>query len=215
MKRSKSSQRWLKDHESDAWVKRARAEGMRSRASYKLIEIDDKFGLIKPGMTVIDLGAAPGGWSQVAAQRVGAKGRVIALDILPMEPIGEVTIIEGDFTAEHVLKQLLDEIGSSSVDLVISDMAPNLSGMKAIDQPRATYLVELAIELADLVLCRGGALVSKCFEGEGIEEIRRAYRERFGRVSNFKPKSSRDKSREIYVVGFEHKHEPVPPDLND
>lgn len=213
MKRSKSSHQWLKNHEDDPWVKRARAEGFRSRASYKLMQIDDKFNLLKPGMCVVDLGAAPGGWSQVAAKRVGSGGKVIALDILPVDPIDGVTIIEGDFTTEEVLKRLLDEIGSSSVDLVISDMAPNLSGMKAIDQPRSVYLVELAIELVDLVLRKKGVMVSKCFEGEGINDIRKAYRERFARVSNFKPRSSSGKSREIYVVGFDHLEDPQPREI--
>lgn len=209
MKRSKSSRKWLKAHEEDEYVRRARSEGYRSRASFKLIEMDDKHHLLGEGMLVVDLGAAPGGWSQVASRRVGASGRVIALDLLPMEPIDGVTVLEGDFTDDEALARLLDEIGSSSVDLVISDMAPNLSGMKAIDQPRAAYVAELAVDLSDRVLKPGGALVVKCFEGEGIHEIRAAFKERFRRIVNFKPKASRDRSREIYLIGCGHIRSPT------
>ena len=208
MSKSKSSHEWHKAHERDEFVRRARAEGYRSRASYKLLEMADKHGLIKPGMTVVDLGAAPGGWSQVAAARVGKQGRVIAVDVLPMDPVPGVTFIQGDFLEDSTLQRLLDEIGTSEVDLVISDMAPNLSGMKAIDQPRATLLVELAIELVERVLRKKGAFVAKCFEGEGIDEIRTMVRERFDKVLNFKPTSSRDKSREIYIIGREYRYRP-------
>ena len=202
MSKSRSNIRRRRDHERDEFVRRARTEGYRSRASFKLIEMADKYDLLRPGIRVVDLGAAPGGWSQVAASRVGERGAVIALDVLPMESLPGVTFIGGDFTGDETMARLLDEIGSSSVDLVISDMAPNLSGMKAIDQPRSTYLVELAIDLADRTLRKGGALVVKCFEGEGIDGVRAAMRERFGKVANFKPKSSRDKSREIYIIGL-------------
>lgn len=208
MKKSKSSNQWVQDHESDEFVKRARAEGYRSRASYKLLEINEKFNFMKAGECVVDLGSAPGGWSQVAAKCVGKKGKVIALDILDMPEIEDVTFICGDFTEEIPFNRLLDETRDTPVDLVISDMAPNLSGMKQIDQPQSAYLVELAVDLCDQILRKGGSLVSKCFEGEGIDEIRRAYRERFARVVNFKPKASRDKSREIYVIGIGHKHHP-------
>lgn len=208
MKKSKTSNQWLRDHEADEFVKKARIEGYRSRASYKLLEINEKYRLMKGGECVLDLGSAPGGWSQVAIKCVGPKGRVIALDILEMPPIEDVLFIQGDFTEEAPFKRLLDETRDRPVDLVISDMAPNLSGMKQIDQPQSAYLIELAIDLCDQVLSPGGNLVSKCFEGEGIDEIRRAYRERFKKVVNFKPKASRDKSREIYVLGLGHKNAP-------
>ena len=208
MKKSKSSNQWLRDHENDEYVLRARADGYRSRASYKLLEINKKFGFMRPGQCVVDLGSAPGGWSQIAVKCVGKKGKVIALDILDMAPIDDVIFINGDFTQDEPFNSLLKETRDVSVDLVISDMAPNLSGMRQIDQPQSAYLIELAIDLCDQVLKKDGALVSKCFEGEGIEEIRRSYRERFNKVVNFKPKSSRDKSREIYVIGIGHKHDP-------
>ena len=208
MKKSKSSQRWLRDHEDDEFVKRARAEGYRSRSSYKLLEINDKFQLLKPGNCVIDLGSTPGGWSQVAAHNVGRAGQIIALDILEMDEIDGVSFIFGDFTEEAPLRQLLSAVKDRPVDLVISDMAPNLSGMKQIDQPRSAYLVELAIQLCDQVLRKGGNFVSKCFEGEGIEEIRLSFRQRFRKVVNFKPKASRGRSREVYVIGLGYINEP-------
>jgi 23S rRNA (uridine2552-2'-O)-methyltransferase len=201
MKRSKSSSQWLADHEDDEFVKRARADGYRSRASYKLLEIDDKFHLLKAGSRVVDLGSAPGSWSQVAKQRVGQKGEVIALDILDMLPIDGVTFIQGDFTEEEPLQVLLALTGDSSIDLVISDMAPNLSGMKDIDQPRSAYLIELAYELATRVLRINGSLLVKCFEGDGIDAIRQLFRGGFKQVSNIKPRASRGKSREIYLLG--------------
>ena len=202
MKKTKSSHRWLREHEDDEFVKRARIDGYRSRASYKLLEINEKFKLIEPGNCVLDLGAAPGGWSQVAAKCVGNKGRVIALDILEMEAIKGVTFICGDFTEEEPHRKLLETVKDSNVDLVISDMAPNLSGMKHIDLPRSVYLV-------DSVLKKGGNLVTKCFEGEGIGEIRQSFRQRFRKVVNFKPKSSKAKSREIYVIGLEKINNPA------
>jgi len=208
MKKSKSSHRWLRDHEDDEFVKRARVEGYRSRSSYKLLEINDKFRLLKPGNCVIDLGSTPGGWSQVAVQNVGRKGQIIALDILEMDEIDGVSFIFGDFTEEEPFRQLLRAVKDRPVDLVISDMAPNLSGMKQIDQPRSAYLVELAIQLCDEVLRRGGNFVAKCFEGEGIGEIRQSFRQRFHKVVNFKPRASRGKSREVYVIGLEHINEP-------
>ncbi|HIG41198.1 MAG: RlmE family RNA methyltransferase [bacterium] len=207
MKKSKSSHKWLQAHEDDEFVKRAREEGYRSRASYKLLEINEKFQLLKPGLCVVDLGAAPGGWSQVAVKSVGSNGKVIALDILEMQPIDSVTFIQGDFTEDEPFEQLLSETAGRPIDLVISDMAPNLSGMKEIDQPRSAYLVALAIQLCDQVLCKNGNLVSKCFEGEGINEIRQAFRDRFQRVINFKPRASRGKSREIYVIGIGHRQQ--------
>ncbi|MBQ75521.1 MAG: 23S rRNA methyltransferase [Gammaproteobacteria bacterium] len=201
MKRSKSSRRWVADHEDDEYVRRARSEGFRSRASYKLLEIDDKFHILRAGALVVDLGAAPGGWSQIAVKRVGRAGRVIALDILKIEPIEGVEIIHGDFTEDSSLQGLLELTGESQVDLVISDMAPNLSGMKDIDQPRSMYLVELAYDFASRVLRRDGALLVKCFEGEGMDATRRLFRGGFGSVSNFKPRASRASSREIYLLG--------------
>ena len=204
MKKSKSSAAWLREHEEDEFVKRARKEGYRSRASYKLLEIDDKFQLLRPGLSVVDLGAAPGGWSQVAMRRMSGRGTVVALDLLAMEAIDGVNFIQGDFTEDEPLERLVAALGDRPADLVISDMAPNLSGVKDIDQPRAAYLVELAIDLADQVLGPGGAFVAKCFEGEGIDEIRRALRDRFERCHNFKPKASRGRSREIYLVACGH-----------
>lgn len=201
MKKSKSSHNWLKEHEEDEFVRRARADGYRSRAVYKLLEIKEKFGILNSGQCVVDLGAAPGGWSQAAVAAVGSTGRVIALDILPMDEVPGVTFIEGDFTEDGPFQALLDEISDHPVDLVISDMAPNMSGMKQVDQPASAYLVELAIDLADQVLRPGGSLVCKCFEGEAINPIREAFRKRFKKVTNFKPKASRSRSSEVFVIG--------------
>ncbi len=201
MKRTKSSNRWLEDHENDAYVQRARREGYRSRACYKLLEIDEKYQILHEGMTVVDLGAAPGGWSQVAVGKTGVGGRVVSIDILDMEPLRGVEFIQGDFTTDSVLEQLLNCLSGAPVDLVISDMTPNLSGMKAIDKPRAIYLVELAIEFASMTLRSGGGLLVKCFEGEGINEVRQQFSSNFRQLSNLKPKASRPKSREIYLLG--------------
>ena len=204
MSGTKKSRKWMENHLKDEYVQRSQRDGYRSRASYKLLEIDDKYNLLRPGQVVIDLGAAPGGWTQVAADRVKAdedKGTVIALDILPMDYVAGVDIIEGDFTADEVLAQLMDTLAGRPVDLVISDMAPNLSGVKDIDQPRSMYLVELAVALAEEVLRPGGALLAKCFEGEGIEDLRKQYRQSFKQVNNVKPKASRSHSREIYLLG--------------
>ncbi len=201
MKRSGSSSRWLADHEDDEYVRKARRQGYRSRASYKLLEMDDRYRLLKKGICVVDLGAAPGGWSQVAAARVGENGKVIAVDRIDMPGIAGVRFIHGDFESEQTLQTLLQEMGDGGADLVISDMAPNLIGVSAIDQPRSALLAELALELADRILRRNGNLVVKCFEGEGIGTIRASFRERFERVNNCKPKASRQKSREVYVIG--------------
>ena len=200
MARSKTSNKWLDEHFSDQYVTRAQQEGYRSRASYKLLEIDKKDRLMKPGMTVVDLGAAPGGWSQIAADVVGHKGKVVALDILDMDPIPDVDVIEGDFREEDVLKQLMDTLGGRPVDLLLSDMAPNTSGVKSVDQPRAMYLVELALDLAQTVLKPGGAMVGKVFQGEGFDPFLKACRENFTRVVSRKPDASRPRSREIYIV---------------
>ena len=204
-KKSKSSAQWLTDHEKDEYVLRARREGYRSRASYKLLEIDEKFGLLRPGTVVVDLGAAPGGWAQIAVQKCGRSGFVVGLDLLDMEPLGGATLIKGDFTEEKSLSELMAVLQDRTVDLVISDMAPNLSGMKEIDQPLAIYLTELALEFARATLKPGGALVMKCFEGSGLDELRKVIRTNFKQLNNFKPKASRDKSREIYVLGRQFK----------
>ncbi|MBO6558370.1 MAG: RlmE family RNA methyltransferase [Pseudomonadales bacterium] len=201
MKKSKSSARWLNDHENDEYVQRARREGFRSRAVYKLLEIQEKYQILKPGSVVVDLGAAPGGWMQVARKTVGDSGFVVGLDLLAIEPLADCTFIQGDFTEDAVLRQLMDALEERQVDLVISDMAPNLSGMKDIDQPRSMYLVELAVHFAAEVLRPGGSFLAKCFEGEGIDGLRATIRNEFKQLSNVKPKASRVKSREIYLLG--------------
>ena len=201
MGRSKSSQRWLKEHFDDQWVARAQAEGWRSRASFKLLEIDDRDRLFRPGMTVLDLGAAPGGWSQVAAQRAGDSGVVIASDILPMEPIAGVTFIQGDFREEDVFRELLNALDGRPVDLVLSDMAPNMSGNRAVDQPRAMYLAELALEMAREVLAPEGRLLMKVFQGEGVDAFRRDFHQTFRSVVTRKPAASRPRSPEVYMLG--------------
>ena len=195
-----SSKAWLKEHREDPYVQRAQREGYRSRACYKLLEIQEKDRVIGPGMTILDLGSAPGGWSQVAVALVGHRGRVIASDILPMDSLAGVEFIEGDFTSDDVFGQILDAIGDSQVDLVISDMAPNMSGVNAVDQPRSIYLVELALDMARRVLAPGGTFVTKVFQGEGFDEIFRATRDSFGKVLTRKPKASRPRSREVYLV---------------
>jgi len=205
MKKSKSSGQWLKEHEDDRYVKLARQAGYRSRASYKLLEINEKYALLHPGTVVVDLGAAPGGWLQVAVNIVGDRGKVVGLDLLEIEPVAGASFIQGDFTENEPLEELLAELEDRPVDLVLSDMAPNLSGMSDIDQPKSMYLIELALEFSDTVLKKGGCLVAKCFEGAGIESLRNEFRQRFDRVSNFKPKASRDRSREIYVIGQAYK----------
>jgi 23S rRNA (uridine2552-2'-O)-methyltransferase len=202
-KKKSSSKAWLKEHREDPYVQQAQREGYRSRACYKLLEIQERDRLIRPGMTVLDLGSAPGGWSQVAVALVGHSGRVIASDILPMDTLAGVEFIEGDFTSDEVLRQILDVIGDSPVDLVISDMAPNMSGMSAVDQPRSIYLVELALDMARQVLAPGGAFVSKVFQGEGFDELFRGARDSFAKVLTRKPKASRPRSREVYLVAKE------------
>jgi 23S rRNA (uridine2552-2'-O)-methyltransferase len=200
MARSKSSRRWLDRHVNDAWVHRAQAEGWRSRAAFKLLELDDRDRFLRPGSRVVDLGAAPGGWSQVAAARVGAKGRVIALDVLPMEPIAGVTFLQGDFGTDAVLEALRVEVGARAIDVVISDLAPNVSGVAVVDQPRAMHLAELALDFAGECLVEGGTLVTKLFQGTGFDELVAAVRRSFKRVAVRKPKASRPESREVYLV---------------
>jgi len=198
--RSKTSDRWLKEHFEDVWVKKSREDGYRSRASYKLIELDNKDRLFRPGQTVVDLGAAPGGWSQVAVERVGDNGTVVASDILEMSPIAGVAFVQGDFTEQSVLDELLDLLGDRRADVVISDMAPNMSGMAAVDIPNAMGLVELALDMAQQVLKPGGVFVAKVFQGEGFDALLTEMRKSFGTVVSRKPDSSRARSREIYQV---------------
>ncbi|WP_017431323.1 23S rRNA (uridine(2552)-2'-O)-methyltransferase RlmE [Vreelandella jeotgali] len=197
---SQTSGSWMKEHFDDAYVRQSWQDGYRSRASYKLLALDDKDRLFRPGMTVVDLGAAPGGWSQVAAEKVGPDGKVIASDILEMASLAGVTFVQGDFTDDHVLETLLECLGGKTADLVMSDMAPNMSGMAAIDQPQAMYLVELALDLAQQTLAPGGRLVAKVFQGEGFDEYLKTLRANFGRVVTRKPEASRARSREVYLV---------------
>ncbi|MCR8916209.1 23S rRNA (uridine(2552)-2'-O)-methyltransferase RlmE [Marinobacter panjinensis] len=200
MARSKTSDRWLKEHFDDVWVKKSREDGYRSRASYKLIELDEKDRLFRPGQIVVDLGAAPGGWSQVAVERIGDKGVVIASDILEMSPLAGVEFVQGDFTEQSVLDELLELMGGRRADVVISDMAPNMSGMAAVDIPNAMGLVELALDMAQQVLKPGGVFVAKVFQGEGFDTLLAEMRKSFGTVVSRKPDSSRARSREIYQV---------------
>lgn len=200
MARSKTSHRWLKEHFDDPYVKMAQRDGYRSRASYKLLEIQEKDRILRPGMTVVDLGAAPGGWSQVTSRVIGDKGTLIASDILPMDSIPDVTFIQGDFTEDAVFAQLLAAIGENPVDLVISDMAPNMSGLPAVDMPRAMFLCELALDLCTRVLRPGGDFLIKIFQGEGFDTYLKMVRENFEKVQMRKPLSSRDRSREQYLL---------------
>ena len=202
MARSKSSQRWLREHFDDHWVARAQAEGYRSRASFKLREIHEKDKLFRPGMRVLDLGAAPGGWAQVAGRLVGSRGTVVASDILAMDPIPDVAFIQGDFREEEVYQQILDSLGGHKVDLVMSDMAPNMSGNRAVDLPRAMYLAELALDMAESVLEPDGVFLVKVFQGEGFDEYRRSLQSRFRRVVSRKPAASRPRSNEVYQLGW-------------
>ena len=200
MAKSKSSSRWLQEHHADPYVLKARKEGYRSRAVYKLIELQQKDQFLKPGQFVIDLGAAPGGWTEYARQFCGSKGKLIAVDILPMEPVADVDFIQGDFTEQKVLDRILELIDSSPLDLVLSDMAPNISGIETVDQPRSMYLVELAFDLALRVLDKNGSFVVKMFQGEGFDEMVTRFRKAFKVVKFRKPKASRPRSREVYAV---------------
>lgn len=201
MARSRSSGRWLSEHFSDEYVKQAQAQGYRSRAVFKLKELDERDNLLKPGMVVLDLGAAPGGWSQWAAERIGKKGAIIALDLLAMEELPGVTFIQGDFREEAVLHQLLEILAGRAVDLVLSDMAPNISGNRGVDQARGMLLAELALETAREILKPGGDFVTKLFQGPDVDEYVRSARALFAKVSVRKPKASRDRSPEVYLVG--------------
>lgn len=199
-KKRSSSKAWLKEHRDDPYVQQAQREGYRSRACYKLKELQERDTLLRPGMTVVDLGSAPGGWSQVAAELVGHNGRVVASDILPMDNIAGVEFICGDFTEDAVFEKILAAIGDDPVDVVVSDMAPNMSGVNAVDQPRSMYLVELALDMAQRVLAPGGSFVAKVFHGEGFDELFRQTRDNFDKVLTRKPKASRPRSREVYLV---------------
>ena len=200
MNASKSSKRWLQEHLSDPHVKRSREQGYRSRASAKLLEIQRRDCLIRPGMTVVDLGAAPGGWSQVARKSVGAGGKVVAVDLLPMAPIAGVEFVQGDFSDGEVLDRVLERLGGAAADLVISDMAPNMSGMKEVDQPRAMDLAELALDLAQRILAPRGSLLVKVFQGAGCERFRAALKSGFAVVKTRKPDASRARSSEMYLL---------------
>ena len=207
MARSRSSARWLREHFSDPYVRRAQAGGWRSRAVFKLEELIERDRLLRPGMVVVDLGAAPGGWSQVARGRLGDNGRVIALDVLPMQGIGGVEFVLGDFREEAVLAQLRQVLDGATVDLVLSDMAPNLSGMNSVDQPRAMQLAELAEDFARNRLRKGGGFLTKLFQGEGFDAYVRRLRQRYERVSMRKPKASRARSAEVYALAIGKKRQ--------
>lgn len=200
MARSKTSSRWLQEHFSDPYVKRAQAEGWRSRAVFKLDELIERDKLLKPGMLVVDLGAAPGGWSQMVRERLGDAGRIVALDILPMQGIGGVDFVLGDFRENSVLAQLEEVLAGAEVDLVLSDMAPNMSGVGAVDQDRSMVLAELASDFAQTHLRRGGAFLTKLFQGQGFDEYVRRLRENYAQVSIRKPKASRARSNEVYAL---------------
>lgn len=198
--RSKSSQRWLKEHFADPYVKKAQAEGLRSRAAYKLEELVQRDALLRPGMTVVDLGAAPGGWSQWVRQALGGNGRVIALDILDMPGLAGVEFIHGDFREDAVLQQLTASLQGQPVDLVLSDMAPNKSGVDAVDQPRAMHLAELAMDFADVHLRPGGDFLIKLFQGVGFDDYVQQLRRRYAKVAIRKPAASRKRSPEVYAL---------------
>jgi len=201
MSRSKTSKAWMREHINDPYVQKAKAEGYRSRAAYKLMEMDQKDRLLAPGQLVVDLGAAPGSWSQVAAAKLGTKGRVVAVDLLPMEPLPRVHFVQGDFREQEVLDALLLALGGSKADLVICDLAPNISGIGMSDQARSMYLAELALEFARQCLKPGGSLLVKVFQGAGFTEFLTAMRKAFAKVSSRKPEASRGRSSEMYLLG--------------
>ena len=197
----KKNRRWMDRHVSDTFVQQAQLKGYRSRAAFKLLEIDQKDGLFRPGMVVVDLGAAPGGWTQVVAEKIGERGEIYALDILPMDALADVHVIQGDFTEQAVVDALLTQLNNRPVDLVICDMAPNISGVRAVDQPRAMYLAELALDFASQVLRPGGDFLVKVFQGEGLDGFRSQIQQNFAKLLTRKPKSSRAESREVYLLG--------------
>tara|TARA_Y100001970_G_scaffold255653_1_gene332560 strand:- start:3756 stop:4379 length:624 start_codon:yes stop_codon:yes gene_type:complete len=206
MVRSKSSKKWLEERARDKYVKKSRQAGFRSRASFKLLEIQEKDRFIKPGMIVVDLGSAPGGWSQAARILVGDKGSVLATDILPMAPISGVKFIQGDFTEDAVFEDLIDKVGGESVDLVISDMAPNITGIRAIDQPGSMHLAELALDFARSILREGAYFLVKVFEGEGVDDFKQMLASEFEKVRVRKPKASRSRSREVYLLAEKYRN---------
>jgi 23S rRNA (uridine2552-2'-O)-methyltransferase len=205
LKPTRTSKAWMQEHLNDEFVKRAQKEGYRARAAYKLIEIDDKDKLIKPGMTIVDLGSTPGSWSQVAVQRLKGNGKVIALDILDMTGIAGVTFIQGDFREEAVLARLLEALNNKPVDLVIADMAPNISGISDVDQAGAMHLTELALEFSREWLKPNGNFLVKVFIGSGFDEMVKTMRGQFDKVVTRKPKASRDRSSEVYLLGLGRK----------
>ena len=205
MKRTKTSKAWMQEHVNDPYVKLAQKDGYRARAAYKLLEIDDKDRLIKPGMVIVDLGSTPGSWSQVAIQRLKSNGRVIALDLLPMVGIPGVEFIQGDFREDEILEQLEEKLAGQQIDLVISDMAPNISGISSVDQPNAVYLTELAVDFSLKWLKPEGNFLVKVFIGSGFEEIVKIMRDSFEKVVTRKPKASRDRSTEVYLLGLKRK----------
>ncbi|WP_201594341.1 RlmE family RNA methyltransferase [Psychrobacter fulvigenes] len=201
-KLSKSSSAWMKEHIDDHYVQKAQKDGYRARAAYKLLEINEKTNLIKKGMTVVDLGSAPGSWSQVASKLVGEKGILIASDILPMDNLPDVTFIQGDFREADVFDTIMAEVGDRQVDVVLSDMAPNTAGNSAIDQPRMMYLCELAVDFALETLPEGGALIMKVFQGEGAQELRRQMQSKFSKIRSIKPAASRPRSKEMFWIAI-------------
>ena len=205
-KKSGSSKRWLIDHARDSYVQAARHEGLRSRAGYKLLQIQEKFGLMETGHIIVDLGAAPGGFSQIARREVGREGRVVAVDLLEMAPLSGVEIIKGDFRENSTLDELINLINGQQIDLVISDMAPNLSGIVGIDQPKVIYLAELVLDMAKQALKPGGNIIFKVFQGEGFEQLLVEMRPCFAKVVTRKPAASRPRSREVYLVAKAYKH---------
>ena len=206
MVNSKSSKKWLEERARDKYVKKSKQAGFRSRASFKLLEIQEKDRFIKPGMVVVDLGCAPGGWSQAAKSLVGDKGSVLATDILPMAPISGVKFIQGDFTEDAVFEDLIEKVGGDSVDLVISDMAPNITGIRAIDQPGSMHLAELALDFARSILREGAYFLVKVFEGDGIGEFKQVLANEFDKVKVRKPKASRSRSREVYLLAEKYRN---------
>ena len=202
MKATKTSKQWMREHINDPYVQQAQKDGYRSRAAYKLLEIDERDHLLKPGMIVVDLGATPGGWSQVAGNKVGDKGTVYALDLLPLNPLPRVEFIQGDFREDSVLAQLEEKLAGRQIELVISDMAPNISGIDLSDQARSIYLAELALEFSVQHLKPGGAFLVKVFQGVGFEEYVKEMRKHFAKVASRKPKASRDRSSEMYMLGI-------------
>jgi len=200
MSRSKSSRRWLAEHHKDSFVQQSKLDSYRSRAVYKLAEIDERDRLISPAICVLDLGAAPGGWTQYVARKLSGKGKLVAVDILEMDPVTDVTVIQGDFTEVETLQRIRDELDGRQVDLVLSDMAPNFSGQEAVDQPRAMYLSELALDVCQEMLTPGGNFLCKVFQGRGFDEFVRQVRQGFGEVKTRKPAASRPRSREVYIL---------------